>query len=614
MQKVHYVKICNFKSFGDPPELIELDQNAVLIGPNNSGKTSAIQALAIWSHAVKTWVQNKGNAEAEVSKNDKSDREIRGIGLNRLGIIQVPVQATKFFWRNTQVRKGKKNIEIKISVGIQYQAAIKECTMIFKYFTPEVVFCRPDEATLQEHGLINYASTISFELLYPMSGIETEEPLIQSGRMNVLVGLGQTAQVLRNLCYNVCENDRQKSTKDWNEIVGLMKQIFHIELQEPLLNKARGTIEVTYQQKEIKNKNVLDISLAGRGLQQMLLLIAYLYAHKGTVLLIDEPDAHLEILRQRQVFSILKDLAQRNYSQIIIATHSEVILEEAADNNLIMLINGKAVNLSSKANVKSALRHYGVEHYYKASVKPRVLYVEGSTDIEMLKAFAQLIKHRAAELLNDSLYYYYVQDNEPDSSLQNKLEKARNYVDNHKKHFYAIRSVVPEVKGIAVFDSDGQSKNDEIQPELATVFWKKYELECYFITPANFEAFISDYYAQSFGELWRSSTEQVRIIRQIVGGRLERFMKEIVNGNNKAFDEYQAGSAELKHFIWESVTGNRKMSQFADDVFRDYADHVKQPIMLSKGSYYQMIKYGKPDAVNPEIVEKLDLLVRYLSD
>ena len=61
MRHLHYVEIENFKRFGNT-QRIELDHPAVLIGPNNSGKTSAIQALALWSLAVKTWVQ-----ESEVS-------------------------------------------------------------------------------------------------------------------------------------------------------------------------------------------------------------------------------------------------------------------------------------------------------------------------------------------------------------------------------------------------------------------------------------------------------------------------------------------------------------------------------------------------------------------
>ena len=71
------------------------------------------------------------------------------------------------------------------------------------------------------------------------------------------------------------------------------------------------------------------MSVAGRGLQQLLLIFAYLYSHRNAVLLIDEPDAHLEILRQRQVYVLLREIAAQNESQVVLVTHSEVVLEEA---------------------------------------------------------------------------------------------------------------------------------------------------------------------------------------------------------------------------------------------------------------------------------------------
>jgi len=50
MRLLHYLEIENFKRFGDK-QRIELDHPAVLIGPNNCGKTSAIQAVALSSFA-----------------------------------------------------------------------------------------------------------------------------------------------------------------------------------------------------------------------------------------------------------------------------------------------------------------------------------------------------------------------------------------------------------------------------------------------------------------------------------------------------------------------------------------------------------------------------------
>ena len=52
--------IRNFKRFGAVE--IELGNPVVFIGPNNSGKTSALQALALWEIGLKKWNEKrKGN-------------------------------------------------------------------------------------------------------------------------------------------------------------------------------------------------------------------------------------------------------------------------------------------------------------------------------------------------------------------------------------------------------------------------------------------------------------------------------------------------------------------------------------------------------------------------
>jgi predicted ATPase len=44
MRLLHYIEIENFKRFGEKQH-IELDHPTVIIGPNNCGKTSAIQGM-----------------------------------------------------------------------------------------------------------------------------------------------------------------------------------------------------------------------------------------------------------------------------------------------------------------------------------------------------------------------------------------------------------------------------------------------------------------------------------------------------------------------------------------------------------------------------------------
>lgn len=46
--------IRNFKRFEDVE--IELASPVVFVGPNNSGKTTALQALALWELGLRRWI------------------------------------------------------------------------------------------------------------------------------------------------------------------------------------------------------------------------------------------------------------------------------------------------------------------------------------------------------------------------------------------------------------------------------------------------------------------------------------------------------------------------------------------------------------------------------
>ena len=191
MRLLHWLEIRNFKRFGDK-QRIDLDHPAVLIGPNNSGKTTAIQAIAL---------------------------------------------RTRYFWHNAAVRTGHRDIKLQITLGVLHENKVEPVTMQFRNQGNELVYCTPDEATLARPELIERAAAINVELLYPMSGIETEEPLLQPGRIDVLLGQGQTAQVLRNLCLIVF----RESPEDWQQITGLVERLFRVRLADPEETARGGT-------------------------------------------------------------------------------------------------------------------------------------------------------------------------------------------------------------------------------------------------------------------------------------------------------------------------------------------------------------------------------------
>ena len=110
-----------------------------------------------------------------------------------------------------------------------------------------------------------------------------------------------------------------------------MQRPFGVRLDEPLRRRARRN----HHDLRTESDTRLDLSASGRGLQQTLLLLAHMAVNPDSVLLLDEPDAHLEILRQRQIYELLTRSAAR-HCQVIAASHSEVILNEAADRDVVI--------------------------------------------------------------------------------------------------------------------------------------------------------------------------------------------------------------------------------------------------------------------------------------
>lgn len=585
MRLLHYIEIENFKRFGDR-QRIELAHPAVLIGPNNCGKTSAIQALALWSQAVRTWY--------DVRK-DSSAKERTATSLNRLNIVAVPVQRTRFFWHNTQVRTGSKNVEMVITVGVEYRGKIVALPMRFRNQGDELVYCTPDPAVLGDLELIRHAALLEVELLYPMSGLETEEPLLQPGRIDVLLGQGQTAQVLRNLCLMVARN----SGDDWKRIAALMKRLFDVELSEPV-ETSRGSIDLQYRQPGVKE--TLDVSSSGRGFQQMLLIFAYLYSHKGSVLLVDEPDAHLEILRQKQVYVLLRDIASENGSQVVMVTHSEVILDEALDNNLTLLLNGRADDLAKKQDIRNSLKHFGAEHYVKARERGYVLYVEGSTDVDMLRALAEHLDHPAAKRWDERINSFYVQNNYPDQNLDAELERVEGgFGVTPQQHFNGLRNLLPQLRGLAILDNDGRDRKSALVGPLKTVYWKRYEAENYFITPELLRTYARGCYPAD--DLFAQQTHAA--IEDVLDALV---LEQVFDGVQADMGAWQQAGEDVARVLWEAKTERRKLSTFAEEFFRRLADRLGGAMLLRKGELHRLVAHVQPDSIAAEVREKLDLL------
>lgn len=561
------MKVKNFKNLEEIE--IELGKSVVLIGPNNSGKTNALQALTLWDLGLKQW-----NAK----RSGKASPEKRaGVSISRSDLITIPIPEMNLLWRDLRTRshsgKGKemktRNIRIEIIVDGITEGKSWSCGLEFDYANDEFLYCRPlrigEGKPLKRMPIPTEASKMRVAFLPPMSGLTGNEYVKQTGEIGVLIGQGQTAQVLRNLCHKIYTN--LGINGQWKELVAHIKELFGVTLLAPKLFPERAEITMAY--KELSG-NELDISASGRGLQQTLLLLAHLYANPHTALLLDEPDAHLEVFRQRQTYKLITDVAEQGGSQIIAASHSEVVLNEAADKDIVIAFVGKPHRIDDRGKqVLKALKEIGFDQYYHAEQTGWVLYLEGATDLAILQTFARTLGHKAADRLERPFVYY----------VGNLPARAYN-------HFYGLQEAYPDLVGLAIFDRLDRELEDK--PALTQMMWQRKELENYLCME---EVLLAYACGEESDDLFGAAEARHR----------EQAMRESIAEVTKALKTLH------KPDPWSPDT--KVTDDFLDPLFETYFKKLELSNLLLKNDYHILAGLVPKEKIDSEVTQKLDAIV-----
>jgi len=553
----------NFKMFTEAE--IELADRVVFIGPNNSGKTTALQAIALWDVGVKRWLEKRG------SENIPAERA--GVTVGRQDLISIPVPSAKLLWRDLHVREVKRvegkpqTRNVRIEIGVEGIAGEKkwECRLEFDYANEESIYCRPPLGPDGRRTEVPaHLRNLQVAYLPPMSGLAAREDRLEIGSIRVRLGEGRTAEVLRNLCWQVLQGE--DGEQKWEQICEYIRSLFGSRLNRPQYIAERGEITMSYR---TRSGTLLDISATGRGEQQTLLLLAYMAIHPGAVLLFDEPDAHLEILRQRQIYEVLSEQAERTNSQLIAASHSEVLLNEAARRDVVVAFVGKPHRIDDRGSqLLKALRDIGFEDYYQAENTGWVLYLEGSTDLAILRTFAQRLNHPAQSVLERPFVHY----------VANQPRKAQ-------EHFYGLREAKPDLVGIALYDR--LDRVPPADPNLKQMMWSRRELENYL---CQRETLLT--YAEAEGR----KQEGAPLFAQ----RWRQFMEEAIR-------EVEQALKTLGRDPWGADI--KASEEFLDPLFKRFYEKLGLPNEMSKTNYHVLAKFVPVGAIDREIRQALDAIL-----
>ena len=522
------VEIKNFKVFGE--QVFELPRHLVVAGPNNCGKTSLLQAIATWSEIANHWFETN----PDFARLD--DGNYATADLNLLRFDAVPLRDFPHLWRNKLVTQ---------PICIWLEAEGWRVGFEIVHSATELASVRPAKEVRETdlERCKEHPPTVVY--VPPVSRLPvTEAPLTEDG-VRARLRRGRISEVLRNVLVFVGQDNSK-----WGRLEGVVREFFGYELLRP---SAGADVIALYRHRP--DGEAYDLSAAASGFLQVLASYAALLFDEASVILIDEPDAHLHLLLQETTYRKLLSFASQTKSQLVVATHSEVVIRKAETEHLRLLWRGFR-KLPTNKQVGDVLRLPN-EVLMLAETEPGILYVEGESDLNNLREWAQAIGHPLFGFLNKPFW---------------EATASGRYKDYAARAFGALRKMVPGVKGAEL--RDGDSKMPRRAPGgLLRLRWRQMEIENYLLHPAALERFV------------RQERDEEAAVR------FREYMRRML----------PAGLFEAP-FDADDVLASTKGSDVLENILQEASLPPK------KTEYCRIAAQMWPDEVHPEIREKLDAI------
>lgn len=313
------VKIQRFKNLEDIK--LSLDQINVIVGANNSGKSSIIQAIQF------------GVGMAQTSGLELNARWRQ----NRLPTSISPVQFVYSPLRDIEALAPGGNLRenIESAIFLHFEEDQTEETVeikVRKGRNKNIHFALTGENLGRTMQSIEQPYTI---FVPGLAGIPAVEEYKTRGYVRKAAARGDSNNVFRNILW-LLKHDQQS----WDDFIVDLHSVFpDIDVDvcfDPEIDETiKATVTVSGQ--------VLPIDASGTGVLQAIQIISYVNVYKPKVLMLDEPDSHLHPDNQRKLAKVLKTLAEKRNLQIILTTHSRHMLDELIDTTKVHWIQDGTV-------------------------------------------------------------------------------------------------------------------------------------------------------------------------------------------------------------------------------------------------------------------------------
>lgn len=320
---IRRIAIENFKNIESID--IELERINIFVGPNNSGKSSVLQAVqfsvsalqGISLHEGDKWKRD-GSLSSTLSANQLMYSPVHDpYDLGHKSSFTQKKGMTCLF----EMEDGER-CEIYIKKGKNKNLAITANGSILgkKISDLDSFFCA---------------------MAPGLAGIASLEEYKTPGLVRKAAARGDSNHFLRNILFQLRIKEAEDGDVGWDEFNQWLAEIFPgIEIDVNFDEDNDDHIEVyTWFDDEVGR----PLDLSGTGVLQAVQILAYVCLYRPDILILDEPDSHLHPYNQRLLVQLLDELSVELGFQILMTTHSRQILDEATsmDANIIWLSGGQ---------------------------------------------------------------------------------------------------------------------------------------------------------------------------------------------------------------------------------------------------------------------------------
>lgn len=334
MPALRAVHIKRFKNIDDAP--FNLGKINVLVGANNSGKSSILQAI----HFAIATIQSMN---------------LEGFLSGRPGPRRQTVDPSKLIYIPSE------NVYALGSGAALWEQPAKSVQIEFTLDNGNVIAMsmlkgrnRNIRIGLSDVGIAKSISNLEqpFTIFTPgLAGITKVEQHVSDGVLLRTIARGDANIVLRNTLLRLW--DERTNNENWNKFIFDLKEIFpDIDIQVKYAAQTDEFIKVYINTKA----GEIPLELAGTGVLQTIQILSYIHCFSPRIIVIDEPDSHLHPNNQRLLCSLLSMISDDRGVQVLLSTHSRHVidsLQRAA--NLLWVRAGKVEPVSDGSELSILL-------------------------------------------------------------------------------------------------------------------------------------------------------------------------------------------------------------------------------------------------------------------